>query len=99
MVGDIGLGQHVGVGHQDARDVDRDIAVADHHRAAAGQVGRHLLEVRVRVVPTDEVDGGDTAGQLLTGDAQGAVGLRADGVDHRVVVLGEFVGLHVLTDH
>ena len=29
----------------------------------------------------------------------GAVGLRADGVDHRVVAVGQLGGLHVLADH
>ncbi len=98
VVGDVGGGQHVGVGDQDAGHVERDVAVADHHGPPGGEVGRHLLEVRVRVVPADEVDGGDAAGQILTGDVQRPVGLRADGVDHRVVALGQLVGLHVLAD-
>ena len=63
------------------------------------QVGCHLLEVRVGVVPADEVDGGDAAGQFLAGNAQRPVGLRADGVDHRVVALGQLGGVHVLADH
>ena len=52
----------------------------------------------MRVVPADEVDGGHAAGQVLTGDAKWPVGLRADGVDHGVVVLGEFGWLHMLAD-
>ena len=83
VVGDVGVGQHVGVADQDARDVERDVAVADHDGAPGRQVRRHLLEVRVGVVPADEVDGGDAAGQLLAGNAQRSVGLRADGVDRR----------------
>ena len=98
VVGDVGGGQHVGVADQDARHVQRDVAVADHDRAAGRQIGRHLLEVRVRVVPADEVDGGHAAGQVLAGDAQRPVGLGADGVDHGVIALGEFGGLHVLAD-
>ena len=53
----------------------------------------------MRVVPPDEVDGGDAARQILAGDVQRPVGLRTDRVDHRVVVLGQLVGLHVLADH
>lgn len=50
------------------------------------------------VVPADEIDGGDTARQVLTGDVQHAIGLRADGVDHGVVALGELAGLDVFAD-
>ena len=98
VVGDVGVGKHIGVGHQDAGDVDGDVAVADDHRAAAGDVRRHLLEVRVRVVPADEVDCGHAAGQLLAGNAQGTVGLGAHRVDDGVVAFGEFVGLIRLAD-
>ena len=55
--------------------------------------------MRVRVVPADEVDGRHAAGQFLAWDAERAVGLRADGVDHRVVALGQFGRLHVFADH
>ena len=99
VVGDVGVSQHVGVGDQDARDVQRDVAVADDDGAAAREIGRHLLEVGVRVVPADEVDGGDAAGQVLAGNAQRSVRLGADRVDHRVVALGELGGLHVFADH
>ncbi len=54
--------------------------------------------MRVRVVPADEVDGGHAARQFLAGDAESPVGLRADGVDDRVVAFGQFRGLHVLAD-
>jgi hypothetical protein len=54
--------------------------------------------MRVRVVPTDEVDGRHAAGQILTRNAQRPVGLRADGVDDRVVTLGQLGGLHVVAD-
>ena len=90
MVGDVGVGQHVGVGDQNACDVERDVAVADDDGPGAGQVGRYLLEVRVRVVPADEIDRGDAAGQLFAGDVQRPIRLRADRVDDRVVLLGEF---------
>ena len=99
MIGDVGRGQHVGIGDEDARHVQRDVAVADHDSATARNIGRHLLEVRVRVVPADEVDGRDAAGQVLARNAQRPVGLRADGVDHRVVALGQLGGLHMVADH
>ena len=71
VIRDVGGGEHVGVGDQDAGHVERDVAVADDHGPPGGQVGRHLLEVRVGVVPADEVDGGDAAGQILTGMLSG----------------------------
>ena len=46
MVGDVGVGQHVGVADQDARHVQCDVAVADHDGAAGRQIRCHLLEVR-----------------------------------------------------
>ena len=98
VVGDVGLGQHVGVGHQDAGHVDGDVAVADHHRPSAGDVGRHSGEVRVGVVPADEVHGRDTSRQVLARDAQRPVRLGAHGVDDGVIALGEFVGRDVGPD-
>ena len=55
VVGRVGRRELVGVQHQHARDVDRHVAVADHHGARAGQVER-LVGVRgVAVVPGDEL--------------------------------------------
>ena len=92
------VARYVWVGDEDAGHVKRDVAVADDDGPTGGQVGRHLLEVRVGVVPADEVDGGHAAGQLLAGDVQRTVGLRADGVDHRVVAVGQLGGLDVIAD-
>lgn len=39
VVGDVGDGERVGIGDQDARDVQRDVAVADHHGPGARQIG------------------------------------------------------------
>ena len=99
VVGDVGRGQHVGVGDQDPRHIERDVAVAHDHGPAGRQVRCHLLEVGVGVVPADEVDGGHAAVQILAGDAQRPVGLRADGVDHGVVAFGQLSGLHMVADH
>ena len=38
MVGDVGAGQRVGIGGQDARDVDGDVAVADDHHPLVAQI-------------------------------------------------------------
>ena len=89
----------VGIGDQNARDVERHVAVANNNGPGARQVGRLLLKIRMRVVPADEVDGRDAAGQILAGNVQRAVGLRADGVDDGVVALGEFGRLDVFAHH
>ena len=89
-------GERVGIGHQNACDVERDVAVTDDNRPGAGQIGRYLLEVRMSVVPADEIDRRDAAGQLFAGDVQRPIRLRADRVDHRVVVLGKFGRADVL---
>ena len=70
---------------QHARDVERDVAVPDHDRPLAGEVERQVLEVGVAVVPGDELGRRPGAGQVLAGDAELPVGLRADRVDDRVV--------------
>ena len=77
-------------------DVERDVARADHDRALGVEVGVEVHVVGVAVVPTDEVDGGEAAGPVLAGDAEAALGLRADRVDHRVVALQQLLDGHVL---
>ena len=74
-----------------AGDVERDVAVPDHDRALAREVERELLEVGVAVVPGDELGGGEGAGEILAGNPQPPVGLRADRVDHGVVEAGELL--------
>ena len=69
----VGNAQLVVGEHEHARDVERDVAVADHDRAPAGEVEVVLGEVGVGVVPADEVHGRVRAGQLLTGYAERAV--------------------------
>ena len=68
-----------------ARDVHGDVAVADHDGALAGEVELEILEVGMAVVPGDERRGRPRARQILAGDAELPVGLRADRVDDRVV--------------
>ena len=72
---------------EDARDVGGDVAVADHHGALGRQVELELAVVGVAVVPGDELGGRPAAGQVLAGDAERLVGLRAGRVDDRRVVL------------
>ena len=50
------------------------------------EVELEVAVVRVAVVPGDELGGGPAAGQVLAGDPERLVGLRAGGVDHRRVV-------------
>ena len=98
MIGDVGLREIVGIGHQDACDVERDVAVADDDRALPGQVEGEVGEVGVAVVPGDEFGGRHRAGQLFAGDAEPLIGGRPDGIDDRVVAGGQFVVADVLAD-
>ena len=77
------------VAGEQPRDVGRDVAVADDHGGLVRQVGREVAVVGVAVVPADERRGGQAAGQVLAGDAERAVRLRAHGVDDRVVAAHE----------
>ena len=63
----------------------RDVAVADDDGPLDVEVDRHVLEVRVAVVPGDEGGRRPGAGQVLARDPEAPVGLRADRVDDRVV--------------
>ena len=78
-------GELLGGQREHARDVDRDVAVADHDGALVREVDAELLEVRVAVVPGDERGGGPRAGQVLAGNPHATVGLRADAVEDGVV--------------
>ncbi len=99
VIGHVGLRQLVRVGDQCPRDVEGDVAVADDHRAFAGQVEGAVGVVGVPVVPGDELGGGVRAGQVLAGHVQVPVGGGTDGVDHGVVVREQFlvadVGAHL----
>ncbi|CAM5737241.1 hypothetical protein MAUB1S_01811 [Mycolicibacterium aubagnense] len=96
MVGDVGVREFARIADQDPGHVQGHVAVADHHGPVLRDIGIHAREMRMRVVPTDEVDGGHTAFQFLAGDAERSVRLGADGVDDGVVPFGKFCGLHVL---
>jgi hypothetical protein len=94
MVGDVGVGEHVRIRDEDSRHVQCHVAVAvavaDNHYSTARYVRCHVCEMRVRVVPTHEVDGGNGASQVLAGGVQGPIRLGTDGVDDTVVAFREF---------
>jgi hypothetical protein len=98
VVGGVG-GPQVGLGEQQHPcDVEGDVAVADHDGALGGEVGIESDVVGVAVVPTDEVDRGEAAREVLARDPEAALGLRADRVEHRVVALEQLVARHVLAE-
>ena len=84
-----GKGEHPG-------DVGGDVAVADHDGALVGEVELAVGEVRVGVVPVDELSGRPAAGQVLAGDPELVVGRRAVGEDDAVVALAQLVDADVL---
>src|SRR5947209_7621734 len=76
-----------GLEHEHARDIDGDVAVADHNRPGASEVEPGVGGRRMAVVPGDEAGGGIRAGAVLAGNRQAIVVRRSDGVDDGVVVL------------
>ena len=99
MVGGVRRRELLGAEHEHARDVDGDVAVADHH----GALGRDEVDLQagvvgVAVVPADELGRGVRAGQVFAGDAQRAVHRRAGRVDDRVVVLQQVLARDVLAE-
>src|SRR3954447_11473999 len=98
VVGGVGLAQLVIGQGQHPGDVHRHVAVADHDGALAGEVELAISVVGVGVVPADEGGGGVAAGQVLTGDAELAVGLAANGEDDCVVEPFEVFDLDVVAD-
>ena len=83
---------------EDPGDVERDIAVADHHcglhlqrRGEAGKFG-------MAVIPADEPRRADHAGQVAAGDLQRRVVRGAGGEDHRVVEAEQLADADVAAD-
>ncbi|SKY16312.1 Uncharacterised protein [Mycobacteroides abscessus subsp. abscessus] len=98
VIGDVGLGEVVGIGHQNAGDVERDVAVADDDRALAGQIEAEVGEVGMTVVPGDELGRRHRTRQVLAGDTEPLVRWGSDRIDDGVVAGGEFVVADVFTD-
>ena len=80
------LGRRLG---EDAGDVERDIAVADHRRRRDVERRIEIGEFGMAVIPADEGGRADHAGQVAALDLERRVGGRAGGEDHRVVEAGE----------
>ena len=99
MIGGVG-GRELGGGeHEHAGHVEGDVAVADDDGAGGGEeIDLEVGVVGVAVVPADELGRGVRAGQVFAGDAEGAVGGRAGGVDDRVVVGEQVLARDVLAE-
>ena len=118
-LGDLAAGEHGegvvgGVGgrelgrreHEHAGDIERDVAVADDHRAAGGtaaggggqEVELEVAVVGMAVVPADELGGGVRAGEVFAGDAERAIRGRTGRVDDRVVVGQQVLAGHMLAE-
>ena len=95
VVGGVGGRDLVGVEHEHARDVDRDVAVADHDRARGGEVELVVGVVGVAVVPGHELERTVRAGPVLAGDAEPVVARRADRVEHHVVAVQQVLAADV----
>ena len=65
---------------------------------STSKVERDVLEVGMAVVPGDELGGRPRSRQILAGDAEPPVGLRADRVDDGVVETREVFGVKVAAD-
>jgi hypothetical protein len=76
-----------GIATQDPRDVDGDVAGADHRGDGAVEIDRQIDEVGVGAVPGDQRRRGVAAGEILAGDAEAPVALPADRDDDLIVVL------------
>ncbi|GAC78447.1 hypothetical protein GM1_003_01860 [Gordonia malaquae NBRC 108250] len=98
VIGYVGGRERVGVGEENACDVERDVPVADHHRAVSGQIDGETCGVGMTVVPGDEVTGTDVSGTVLAGDSDRLRHRRAVREHDRVVRRREVVGSHVHAD-
>ena len=87
VVGHVSPFELGGAAGQQARDVRRDVAVADHDRALRREVELEPGVVGMAVVPGDEFGRGPAARQVLARDSERLVGLCAGGVDDGGVVL------------
>lgn len=76
--------QFVGGFRKDTRNVERHIAVADHRRGLAAEIEITVAVVRMPVIPSDEVAGVVTPGQVFAGDAQRPADVGARRKHHRV---------------
>ena len=77
--------------HQDARDIEGDIAIADDDRRLDIEIGHRLAEFRMAVIPVDKNLRAEDTGLVLSGDAETAVLRRACGDHHHVIQFAQLV--------
>ncbi|NCL75152.1 hypothetical protein AIIKEEIJ_02604 [Rhodococcus sp. YH1] len=98
MLRDVAGHEPLGIACQDPRYIQRDIAVADHHGATPRQIERTVGVVRMPVVPGHEFTCGKAARQVFPRDTELPVVGSAACVDHRMVVVEQFVDAEVTSD-
>ena len=89
------LGRRLG---EDAGDVERDVAVADHRRRRDVERRIEIGEFGMAVIPADEGRRADHAGQVAAGDVERPVVGRAGGEDDGVVELEQLRDRDVAAD-
>ena len=87
---DVGCQQVFGLLHEDARNIECDVSVADHCNLARVE-WPFTRKVWVGVIPVDEVGGTVGTIQVDARNVQRCVADRAGGKNHRVVMLLEVV--------
>ena len=95
VVGGVGRCELVGVEHQHPRDIDRDVAVADHDGARARQVERLVGVARGGRCTRRRIRWRRPTRAVVARDSQPVVRRRADRVDDRVVALEQVLRRHV----
>ena len=81
---------------QDARHVQRHIAIADHHHVAPVQRRIDIGEIGMAVIPADEGRAAVDPGQIAARQIERAIVRRAGGQHHRVVKLHQLGDRDVL---
>src|SRR5438067_5913472 len=76
-VANIGAPQMFNRRGQDARNIGRDISLADNDCGRLGEIEFAVLIIRVPVVPAHELGGGMAAAHVLAGNTEAAVRARA----------------------
>ncbi len=98
MVDDVRSGELLGGLGEDARDVERDIAIADHRYRCAVEGRGEVGMVGVAIVPADERGRSDHAGEVCAGNAERAIGGCAGRDHHRVVEAAQLLDRDILAD-
>ena len=83
---------------KDTRHIHGHVALTDDHGHFLAQVKGGVAEIRMTVEPAHEFRGRVATRQILAGDAQLAIGLRAAAEDDRVVVGAKLIHGHVVPD-